>query len=48
VASRNVAGLCDPRRHNLYGVDLDVLVERAHLLGLTPDEVRRALPRLRG
>jgi FADH2 O2-dependent halogenase len=48
VASRNVAGLCDPRRRNLYGVDLDVLVERAPLLGATPDDVRRALPRLRG
>ena len=47
VASRNVAGLCDPRRRNLYGVDLDVLVERSHLLGLTPADVRRALPRLR-
>lgn len=48
VASRNVAGLCDPGRRNLYGVDLDVLVARAPLLGLTPGDVRRALPRLRG
>ena len=47
VASRNVAGLADPDRRNLYPVDLEVLVERSHLLGLTPADVRRALPRLR-
>jgi hypothetical protein len=47
IATRNVAGLADPRRCNLYPVDLDVLVERSHLLGLTPSDVRRALPRLR-
>lgn len=47
IASRNVAGLADPARRNLYPVDLDLLVERSHLLGLTPREVRRALPRLR-
>jgi FADH2 O2-dependent halogenase len=47
IASRNVAGLADPRRRNLYPGDLDVLLERSALLGLTPSEVRRALPRLR-
>ena len=47
IAPRNVAGLADPARKNLYPVDLDVLVERAPLLGLTAEEVRRALPRLR-
>jgi FADH2 O2-dependent halogenase len=47
VATRNVAGLADDRRRNLYPVDLDVLVGRSHLLGLTPAEVRGALPRLR-
>ena len=47
IASRNVVGLADPARRNLYPVDLDVLVERSHLLGLTPAAVRRALPRLR-
>ena len=47
VASRNVAGLADPERRNLYPVDFEVLVERSHLLGLTPSDVRRALPRLR-
>ena len=48
VAPRDVAGLGDPARRNLYPLDLDVLVERAQLLGLTPDQVRTALPRLRG
>ena len=48
IASRNVAGLADPSRRNLYPVDLDVLVDRSHLLGLTPSQVRSALPRLRG
>ena len=48
IAPRNVAGLADPKRRNLYPVDLDTLVERSHLLGLTPAEVRQALPRLRG
>ena len=43
----NVAGLMDPARRNLYPADLDVLVARADKLGLTRDEVRRALPRLR-
>jgi tetracycline 7-halogenase / FADH2 O2-dependent halogenase len=48
IAPRNVAGLADPSCRNLYPVDLDRLVERSHLLGLTPAGVRRALPRLRG
>jgi FADH2 O2-dependent halogenase len=47
IASRNVAGLADPRRRNLYPVDLDILIERCNLLGLSPLDVRRALPRLR-
>jgi len=48
IASRNVAGLADPRRRNLYPVDLDVLVERHALLGLTLDELLAGLPALRG
>ena len=48
VAPRNVAGLADPRRANLYPVDLEALVEGAAKLGMTPEEVRAALPRLRG
>ena len=47
IASRNVAGLADPRRRNLYPVDLDILIERCSLLGLSPSAVRRAQPRLR-
>jgi hypothetical protein len=47
IAPWNVAGLADPGRRNLYPVDLDVLTARSHLLGLTPSDVRAALPRLR-
>ncbi len=48
IAPRNVVGLADPARGNLYPVDLDTLVERHALLGLTRDELVAALPRLRG
>ncbi len=48
VAPRNVAGLADPSRGDLYPVDFAPLVAAAHLLGMTADEVRAALPRLRG
>ena len=44
----DVAGLDDPRHRNLIPVDLEILVERAHLLGLSRSEVLRALPRLLG
>jgi FADH2 O2-dependent halogenase len=48
VAPRNVAGLADPARHDLYPVDLDVLIDRHALLGLTREEIVAALPALRG
>ena len=48
IAPRNVAGLADPARRNLYPVDLEALVAAAPLLGLSREEVRDALPRLRG
>ena len=48
IAPRNLAGLADPARHRLYPVDLDPLVETAHLLGLTREDIRREIPRLRG
>ena len=48
IEPRNIAGLADPRRHNLYPVDLDVLVERHALLGMTRKELTSALPALRG
>jgi hypothetical protein len=46
IAPRNLAGLADPRRRNLYPVDLEALVAAADLLGLTPAAARAALPRL--
>jgi FADH2 O2-dependent halogenase len=48
ISSRNVAGLADPARKNLYPVDLDALIERHALLGMTREEVMRGLPALRG
>ena len=48
IAPTNVAGLADPRRHNLYPVDLDVLIERHALLGMTREDVIHRLPLLRG
>ena len=48
IASRNVAGLADPMRHNLYPVDLDVLIERHALLGMTREQLLDSLPALRG
>jgi len=48
IAPRNIAGLADPAAHNLYPVDLDVLVDRHALLGLSRDDTIAALPALRG
>ena len=48
IAPRNLAGLADPERNRLYPVDLEPLVEGADLLGLTREQVRKELPRLRG
>lgn len=48
IAPFDVVGLADPARRNLYPADLEVLVERAGLLGLGREEVAAALPRLRG
>ena len=48
VAPRNVAGLADPARRNLYPVDLDVLVDRHARLGMTREALVAALPALRG
>jgi tetracycline 7-halogenase / FADH2 O2-dependent halogenase len=46
IEPRNVAGLADPARGNLYPVDLEALVESAGKLGMTREEAREALPRL--
>ncbi len=48
IAPRDVAGLGRADRRNLYPVELDDLVAAHGVLGLSEDEVRRALPRLRG
>lgn len=48
IEPRNVAGLAEPARRNLYPVDLDLLVERHALLGLTRDQLVAGLPALRG
>ncbi len=48
IAPRNIAGLADPGRRNLYPVDFDALIERHALLGMTRAEILEALPALRG
>ncbi len=48
IAPRNIAGLSDPSRHQLYPVDLDLLIERHPLLGMRRDQVVAGLPALRG
>ena len=48
IAPRNVAGLADPMRHDMYPVDLDVLVERHALLDMSREHLLEALPALRG
>jgi FADH2 O2-dependent halogenase len=48
IAPRNIAGLADPARRNLYPVDFDVLIERHALLGMTRDQLLEGLPALRG
>lgn len=47
IAPRNLVGLADSARRNLYPVDLDVLVAAAARLGLEREEMEAALPRLR-
>lgn len=48
IAPRNIAGLADARRCHLYPVDLDLLVERHELLGLSREQLLASLPALRG
>ncbi len=48
IGARNVAGLSDSSRHNLYPVDFDALIERHALLGMTREQLLAALPALRG
>lgn len=48
IAPRNVCGLADPQSHSLYPVDLDVLVGRHAVLGVSRESLVSALPALRG
>ena len=48
IAPRNIAGLADPERRNLYPVDFDALIERHALLGMSRYQLLKALPALRG
>lgn len=48
IAPRNIAGLANPERRNLYPVDVDALVEQHALLGMSRDQLVAALPALRG
>src|SRR5260370_11462179 len=48
IAPRNVCGLANPAAHGLYPVDLDVLVARHAVLGLSRESLVSALPALRG
>ncbi|MEM6796925.1 MAG: tryptophan 7-halogenase [Acidobacteriota bacterium] len=48
LSSRDIMGLDAPARPRLYPVDLEILEQRCDRLGLTPEEIFAALPRLRG
>lgn len=48
IAPRNIAGLAEPARRNLYPLDLDALVEGHDLLGMSREQIVGALPALRG
>ncbi len=48
IAPRNIAGLADAERRNLYPVDFDALIENHALLGMSRAQLLEALPALRG
>jgi tetracycline 7-halogenase / FADH2 O2-dependent halogenase len=48
IASRNIGGFGDRSRRNLYPVDIDLLIDRHAVLGLTRDQLVAGLPALRG
>jgi FADH2 O2-dependent halogenase len=48
IAPRNIAGLADPARRNLYPVDFDALVARHALLGMSREQLLQGLPAMRG
>jgi FADH2 O2-dependent halogenase len=43
VAELNIAGLCDASKRNWYPVNFEDVVRGAHKLGLSQDDVRRAI-----
>jgi len=47
IAPRNVCGLANPAAHGLYPVDLDMLVQRHAVLGMSRESLVSALPALR-
>ena len=40
IAPLNIAGLCDPNKHNWYGVDMQDVITNAAKLGLTPAQMQ--------
>ena len=48
IGPRNIAGLADPAKRNLYPEEVGALLQNASLLGLAREEVEALLPRLRG
>ncbi len=48
IADRNLAGLANPTRNRMYPVDLSLLLRHGDMLGLTDEELRVRLPRIRG
>lgn len=48
IAPRNIAGLADPTRKNLYPVDFDALVDGHQLMGMSREEMVERIPALRG
>lgn len=48
IEPRNIAGLADRKRANLYPVDFEALVDGHDRLGMSRSRVLSALPRLRG
>ena len=44
IAPRNIAGLAEPARHNLYPVDFDALIEGHSRLGMSRERLMEALP----
>jgi len=43
AAGLNIAGLCDPRKRNWYGVDMQDVIQGAALLNMTPEEMRHVV-----